>query len=880
MFSRLWVRMRRSFLALFLCSLILCLWLSSQSSALSPQSFLTASAPQLVQQGVDRYRVGDYNSAIALWKNALQEYEKTNNRTEQGTVLQNLARAYQQLGQDNDAIAQWEQAIRLYRQLSNTTQVARALTEQAQDYSRIGQHRKAIALLCNASDRGICGAESALQLAAQISDREIQIAALGSLGNAYRSIGEYEAAEKNLAASLQLAQKLAQPTYQISVLSSLGILHSSLAQVSDRQAELAQQSGDLEDTTRLRQRGRQSDRTALTYLQPGLDLARQQKNGQAQLRSLLSLIPVYYRLNATPQATEAWQQANQLLASLPDSRDRVYAAIDLATLLQPEAVSTRVQCLPRDRSSQAEPLLQQAVTIAQRIQDSRAACFALGELGRLYECQGNLAQALNFTQQARLAADQSLAAKDSLYLWEWQTGRILKQQQRTTDAIAAYERAIATLQSIRGDILTAARDVQFDFRDTIDPIYRELVALQLEQKTPVSTKPKSLTPAAASSDFRSILRTVDSLKLAELQNYFGSECVVAVLNQESLDLGAKTAAAVFSTIVLSDRTAVIVSLPNGQQKFDWIPASRQTLTNQINEYRRGLELARRDYDPRPAQQVYDWIVRPFEQDLQAANVNTLVFVQDGILRTVPMSALHDGKQFLIQQYAVATTPSLTLTDPQQLDRKNLRVLALGLTKETSVDGERFPPLPNVSQELAGIRDLIPGSKKLLDEEFTRDRLKQELSETVYPILHIATHGKFATDPRETFIVTGDAQKLTFNELDQLIRRVSRNTEPLELLSLTACETAVGNDRSALGLAGVAVQAGARSAIASLWSVNDATTAKLATEFYAKLQNPQLSKAGALQAVQQEFITGKVSFDGINATHPAYWSSFVLIGNWL
>ncbi|MDX2230559.1 MAG: CHAT domain-containing protein [Leptolyngbyaceae cyanobacterium bins.349] len=879
MFNRLWVRMRRSFLALFLCSLMVCLWLSSQSSALSPQPFLTASAPQLVQQGVERYRAGDYNNAISLWKNALQEYEKTNNRTEQGIVLQNLARAYQQLGQDNDAISLWEQVIRLYRQLSNTTQVARALTEQAQAYSRIGQHRKAIALLCNEVGRDSCSVNSALQLALKTQDRSIEVAALGSLGNAYRSLGEYTAAQKNLEKAWQQAEQLGQPTYQMSVLSSLGILHSSLAQVSDRRADLAQQSGDATEATQFQQQGRQEAQKARAYLQQSLDLARQQSHALDQLRSLLSLIPIYYRLNVAAQTTTAWQQANQLLTTLPDSRDRVYAAIDLANLLQPNANSSQVQCLPSDRIPQAEALLQQAIPIARRLQDSRAASFALGELGRLYECQGNVSQALDFTQQARLAADQALDAKDSLYLWEWQTGRILKQQQRTTDAIAAYEKAIATLQSIRGDILTAARDIQFDFRDTIDPIYRELIALKLDQKTPVQTGTKSLAQGN-SSDFRSILRTVDSLKLAELQNYFGSECVIAAVNQESLDLGAKTSAAVFSTIVLSDRTAVIVSLPTGQQQFTWIPASQQTITETINNYRRGLERARENYNPNLAQQIYDWIVRPFEQDLQTAQVNTLVFVQDGVFRTVPMASLHDGKQFLIQRYAVAITPSLTLTDPKPLDRENLRVLALGLTKETFVDGEPFPPLPNVRQELAGIRDLIPGSKKLLDEEFTRDRLKQELSETVYPILHIATHGKFATDPRETFIVTGDAQKLTFNELDQLIRRVSRNTEPLELLSLTACETAVGNDRSALGLAGVAVQAGARSAIASLWSVNDATTAKLATEFYAKLQNPQLSKAGALQAVQQEFITGKVSFDGIDATHPAYWSSFVLIGNWL
>lgn len=890
MLSRFSLRVRCWLGVLFFSSLILCLWFGHiQQSALNAQpSPPPTSAAQLVQQGVEHYQSGNYKTAIEQWQTALRELQKAPNPANQGIVLQNLARTYHQLGQQDQAIAHWNRVIQLYRQLGDNSQVGRALAEQAQAYSRIGQHRKAIALLCNADAKGHCAPDSALQVAVNARDPLAQVAALGSLGNAYRLIGEYEPAQKNLESSLQIAKSLAkslgQPTYQISALNSLGVLYTSLAQVSDRQAEITQQSGDTDEAQQLRKKAREYDRQALTYLQQTLELARSENNSLEQLRSLLSTIPVYYRSQSAIQATAAWQQAIRLWQTIPDSSDRVFAAIDLAQHLQSNGSNTsaaKLQCLSDDRLAEAEKLLQQAVAVARRIQDARAESFALGEWGQIYECRNTLAQALELTQQARLAAEQRLDTKDSLYLWEWQTGRILKRMNRETEAIAAYERAIATLESIRGDILTAARDIQFDFRDTIDPIYRELVALKLDREVPIPVATKSLTQTDNQKNFRSILRTVDKLKLAELQNYFGSECVVSVVNQESIDLGAKHAAAIFNTIILDNRTALIVTLPNGQQKFTWIGIPYQELTNKVNEFRRGLEANRKDYDPKPSQQLYDWIIQPFAADLQQAQVNTLVFVQDGIFRTVPMAALHDGQQFLIQKYAIATTPSLTLTDPRPLNRENLRVLALGLTKATTVDGIQFRELPSVNKELAGIRALIPQSKELLDEQFTRVRLKQELSETVYPILHVATHGKFATDPKDTFIVTGDAQKLTFDELDRLIRSVSRNTEPLELLSLTACETAVGNDRSALGLAGVAVQSGARSALASLWSVNDAATAQLSTDFYAQLRNPQVSKAGALQAVQQAFITGKVTVDGVaDPSHPAYWSSFVLIGNWL
>lgn len=888
------LRLRRLFGVLLLVSLTFCLWLGqSQHSAYpsgSRRSVYSAQTPgsQLVQQGIDRYQAGDYRGAIAHWQQALQEFRKTNHRTNQAIVLANLARAQQQLGQSQQAIVHWQQVIRLYQDLGDHSQLVRALTEQAQAYSRIGQHRKVIALLCSASATGQCAPESALQRAAQTRDGVAQVAALGTLGNAYRLIGEYALAQQNLEASLKLAEQLQQPVYRLSALNSLGILYTSLAQVSDRKAEIAQQSGDQEAAQLLKQ-ARQFDQQAIAHLQQSLTLARSQNNPQGQLRALITLIPAYTRTQDSTQASESWQQAKQVWETFPDSRDRVFAAIDLAQLLQPNSTASRQQCLPGNRSDQSEALLQQAVTVAQRIQDPRAQSFALGELAQMYECRKDFVKALELTQQARLAADQNLEAKDSLYLWEWQTGRILREQWQLTGqsspellnrAIAAYERAIATLETLRGDILTATREIQFDFRDTIDPIYRELVELKLSQETPVQTATKANTEQNGQKNFRSILRAIDSLKLAELQNYFGNDCVVAVLNQESIDLGAKHGAAVFNTIILEDQTAVILSLPDGRQKFNWIAIPRQRVIDQINAFRRGLEESRFDYDPKPAQQVYDWMVRPFETDLQQAMVKTLVFVQDGIFRTVPMAALHDGKQFLIQRYAVATTPSLTLTDPKPFKRVNLRVLVLGLTKAATVAGTQFAPLPNVSKELTGIRDLIPGSKKLLDEEFTRDRLKQELSQTVYPVLHLATHGKFATDPEDTFIVTGDGKPLSFTELDRLIRSVSRNTEPLELLSLTACETAVGNDRSALGLAGVAVQAGARSALASLWTVDDAATAQLATAFYAQLQNPQLTKAEALQAVQRALVEGKLKVEGIDATHPAYWSPFVLIGNWL
>jgi CHAT domain-containing protein len=249
---------------------------------------------------------------------------------------------------------------------------------------------------------------------------------------------------------------------------------------------------------------------------------------------------------------------------------------------------------------------------------------------------------------------------------------------------------------------------------------------------------------------------------------------------------------------------------------------------------------------------------------------------------VPMGSLVDreDQKFLIQKYAIATTPSLTLTNPQPIDREKLRALALGLTQSATVDGQPFPALENVSIEIQGVAAELPGSKPLFDQEFTRSRLEQELTDNAYSVIHVATHGQFGTEPEDTFLITGDAgqaNKLTLNVLDSILRSASLNTT-LELLSLTACQTAVGDDRAALGLAGVAAQAGAKSVLASLWFIDDAATAQLITDFYSNLRTGS-SKAQALQAAQRSLIENGIDGDR-TYSHPAYWASFVLIGNWL
>jgi CHAT domain-containing protein len=243
-------------------------------------------------------------------------------------------------------------------------------------------------------------------------------------------------------------------------------------------------------------------------------------------------------------------------------------------------------------------------------------------------------------------------------------------------------------------------------------------------------------------------------------------------------------------------------------------------------------------------------------------------VPDGALRLIPPAVLYDGQQYLIEKYAVAITPSLSLTEPHPLPQDTVQVLAAGLAE--AADG--FPPLPHVWEEVQAVQKLYAGTV-LLDQAFSPARLDTLLQQGRFAIVHLAAHGRFAPEANASFLLTGQG-KLTLTQLAQSIGRLRFRDQPVELLTLSACETAQGDDRAALGLAGVAIQAGARSALATLWRVADEATAHLMQAFYQHLRTPGVSKARALQQAQVALLKEPRYADAF------FWAPFLLLNNWL
>ena len=268
-----------------------------------------------------------------------------------------------------------------------------------------------------------------------------------------------------------------------------------------------------------------------------------------------------------------------------------------------------------------------------------------------------------------------------------------------------------------------------------------------------------------------------------------------------------------------------------------------------------------------SQQLYDWLIRPAEEFLD--NTETLVFVLDGALRSLPMAALYDGDQYLIERYGIALSPGLQLLEPKSLDVRQLDVLTGGL----SAPQQGFSALPAVDTEVNQIAATLP-TTQLLNQTFTTERLKSTLADIPFSVVHLATHGQFSSKAEDTFLVTWDG-RINVQDLNTLLQPRRDPNQPLELLVLSACQTATGDKRAALGLAGIALRSGARSTLATLWQVKDDSTAALMVEFYQQLtENPDMTKSEALREAQLSLLQQSPY------QRPFYWAPFVLVGNWL
>lgn len=881
-------------------------------------------APKLVQEGRELYEAGQFSPAVTVWQQAALAYKAEKDVLNEAMVLSNLSLAYQQigkwdqatkaiadslkllqtrqnlggskerlkilaqalntqgslqlaLGQSEQALTTWQQATANYAQAGDQVGITRSLINQAQALQALGLYRRALVTL-----------KQVKQTLRSTPDSPIKVAGLRSLGNALRVVGDLDQSRQILQQSLALAQQLQSPQDIGAALFSLG------------------------NTAR----SQQDTGAALAFYQQAADPS---SSEITRIQSQLNQLSLLLETEQMSAAQALLPQIQSQIATLPPSPTAVYARIDFAQSLmklgasnegrgarkeegskglgletratdsssspnlQPQArrpfvsphpslldASSRGRGNPRTRLAPPRPsdiaqLLATAVQEAKSLGDQRAEAYALGNLGGLYEQTRQWSSAKDLTQQALLLA-QAINAKDIAYRFSWQLGRLLKAQGDTPGAIATYTEAVSTLQTLRRDLVAINPEIQFSFRDEVEPVYRELVDLLLRSEKGSQPSQQNLVQART---------VIESLQLAELDNFFREACLEAksVLIDKVVDQDNATAAVIYP-IILPDRLEVILKIPQQPLRHYTIHQSQSQVEQTLEQLRQNLTEPDTIKDVKSlSQQVYGWLIQPASTELEQSGVKTLVFVLDGSLRNIPMASLYDGKQYLVEKYAVALSLGLQLLEPKPLPQGRLNALAAGLTEPPP--NSTYPPLPAVKSEFSLIEQAGVSTKELLDQEFTSNTLEKQIDSSPFNVIHLATHGQFSSQAKDTFILASNGP-INVDELDNLLRTKNQSRSGVvELLVLSACETATGDKRAALGLAGVAVRAGARSTLASLWQIDDDATATFIGEFYRELAHAKVTKAEAVRRAQLTLLKKYPNY-----SRPSYWAPYVLVGNWL
>jgi len=392
--------------------------------------------------------------------------------------------------------------------------------------------------------------------------------------------------------------------------------------------------------------------------------------------------------------------------------------------------------------------LNKALNIAKAIDNPRLISYAYGFLGHLYETRQRYSDALPLTRRAIFYAKLDT---DSFFT-----------------AIEAYQTAVKSLQPVRQEIAIGYRNTSQSFREQVGPVYFELADLLLQP-----------TANFNEGNLKEAINTIERFKTAELQDYFQDDCVTQ-FKRTLLHQGVAPHTAVVYPIILPDRIEILLNLSQGIQRFT-VPIRATELTDEVNEFRFELEAKYKNEFLPYAKRLYRWLIAPLLGVLHT--VDTLIIVPDGVLRTIPFAALHDGKQFLISQYALVTMPGLTFTEFNNHSLRESKILLSGLSE--SVQGHSA--LYHVPDEMEGIAKSYHQVTQLLDQDFTVEHFADALKQTLYSIVHIASHSQFESNLEKTFLLTYDG-KLTMNHLEALIRLSERNSR---YCSQSGCKKCVG-----------------------------------------------------------------------------------------
>jgi CHAT domain-containing protein/Tfp pilus assembly protein PilF len=852
-------------------------------------------------------RLSQFEKAIAYYQQALVIRREVKDRQGEAGNLENLGNAYSHLSQFEKAIEYYEQALPIRREVKDRKGEGQTLNNLGSAYN-----------LMSRNDRAVVYYEESLAIAREVSNRPAEANALNNLGNAYVDLGQYEKAIRYFEDALAIRRDTNDRQGEGATLGNLAIAYKKLNQYEQairgyeqaltiyRQVKDRQGEGQILNNLGNVYQNQDQHEKAIPYFEQALAIHREVKNREDEGGTLDNLGVSYEQLGQHEKAMGCFEQA---LAIARETKDRGSEGLTLSNLAETyfklgrhgEAIATYTEALAiareiKDRPDEADELSglmetwqasgqprlaifygKQAVNT---VQSMRADIAGLGHDLQQSFLKGNekpyhtLAEIL--IAQGRLAeAEQVLALlKEEEYFRyvrrDAGEGYSLNRRADLTPEEAEYEKRyreigdrLMAIGVEHGELLAAAN------RTTLTPEQFQRLA-KLENDL-----------AAGNQAFEGVL--------ADLTQHFSAKPELNTKIMEQLreeegfmedlrELPAGTVA--IYTVAGEDKFHTILRTPDAQKAYEY-PIKAADLNRKISEFRQAVQDP--SFDPRPlAQEMYRILIGPMAEDLRQAQAKTLMWELDGALRYVPIAALYDGSEYLIERYRVSVMTLASKARLKDQPDKLWSAAGFGVTKKH----EDNPSLPEVAAELEGVREILHGEIKL-DEQFTEASMRATLLKH-FPVVHIASHFRFQPgDQSKSFLLLGDGGHLSLAELKTLPNLFSG----VQLLTLSACNTGVGDGTEVEAFGTLAQQKGAKAVVASLWSVADSSTSVLMTEFYRTREtSPGIPKLEALREVQLRLLHGEIHpADGLEAhagrssgdyRHPFYWAPFFLMGNWL
>lgn len=834
-----------------------------------------------------------YRKAIENLIKVRQLSRELNNTQDEGFALQNIGFLYNTLGEQQKALDYYNQSLTILRALKNPEAEAQTLHNIAYVYEELGENATALDYynqamkIFSAINKSKGRPENYGKNPTSfkgLGDREAEAATLNSLGSLYAKQKDYRKALDYFELALPLTRASGDPEGEAAALNNIGRAYDDLREFE----------------------------TSLGYYNHALLIVQAMKDRMHEAATLNNIGAVYEELGDKQKALDYYNQTLLIYRTLEHPRGEAIILNNLMLFYKAQNNRTLAVFYGKQSVNKYQQL-RRAIKDLNREQQKTY----LKTVEKTYQTLADILVAEGRFKEAQ--AILALLKEQEYFQYTRGNGDNENKDKKDEARLKPAEQKLAE----RYDALASRISETGAEFQTLDDKKRRLPDgenLSGEEQKRYDALAAALTDANAA--FKLFL---EKEIVAELGKPVKKEIDIDRSLQDKLRAWGNGTVALY-TIAGAERYRVILTTPNIQVDGKTEIKSAD-LNRKIFAFRAALQNP--SIDPRPlGKELYDILVKPIEKDLQAANAKTLVWSLDGTLRYIPLAALSpDGKTYLVEKYQTAIITQATRQNIAAANEKNWRTLGLGVSLAQTVadpilTGEKlnFSALPGVKTELAAIvRDermpnettgLLAG-KKLIDNEFSAksfgDALLRETADGKrrYTIVHIASHFRLGDDAANSFLLLGGGNTLT---LEQISNSPEMKFGDVELVTLSACNTAFGDDSTGKEVDSLATfieLRGAKAILATLWSVSDDSTQLLMSEFYRlHKENPNITKAEAMQKAQAEMISGKLKASGKSAgcrseivnsgnlkqtaykcdanapySHPFYWSPFILIGNW-